>query len=106
MPSTGWQRSDARVCAEDSPPVVCAHAWPDRAVELELGDQRILPGECAVAPRGGSVKVLWTDARGVARTERVRVPKAVRTEIALGADGELHVAERIACDPAMPPFEP
>jgi hypothetical protein len=106
VPSTGWERSDNRVCAADSPAFVCVHAWPDRAVELQLGDERILPGECVFAPKGGSTKVVWTDSRGVARDRRVFLRKHVRTELALGQDGELHVAERMLCDTAMPPFEP
>lgn len=86
--------------------MVCVHAWPDQAVELELGDTRIVPGECAIAPKGGAVKVRWTDADGRAHDQRVRLPRRTRTELALGADRELHVARRLDCDPGMPVFEP
>ena len=94
------------MCASDSPPFACVNAFPDRAVEIELGDERLVPTECVLAPRGGSVKVTWTDGRGVARKRRVFLRRHVRTLLALGDDGELHVAERMLCDPGMPPLEP
>lgn len=104
-PAVGWERDGARVCPSDAPAVVCVRAQPDRPVEFEVGDQALVPGECARAPeRGGAVQVGWTDAQGVRTDRRVRAPAHRRTELVLGADDELRVAATVRCDPGMPPF--
>jgi hypothetical protein len=104
---SGWERVDQRGCDEDSPAVVCVHAWPDQAAALEIGGETILPGECAVAPKGGgSLRIDWRDADGEQQHRRVRAPRRSRTELALAQDDALHVVTREACDPAMPLFEP
>lgn len=76
-------------------------------MELEIGGERVLPGECALAPAGGgSLRVEWTDADGDAHHRRVRAPRRTRTELALAQDDALHVVTREGCDPGMALFEP
>jgi len=106
-PTRGWERDTARVCADDGPAVVCVQARPDRPVEFDVGGATLLPGECAVAPtKGGALRVAWSVAGGPWEDRRVRAGAHRRTELALGADGELRVTARLACDPGMPPFHP
>lgn len=80
-------------------------AWPDRGVELEIGGAAVLPGECVVAPRkGGRVEVAWREPDGRAGSSTIRARPGHRTELALGADGELRTGATLDCDPSMPPW--
>jgi hypothetical protein len=106
-PTIGWERDTARVCAAESPAVICIQTVPDRGVVFDVGGAQLVPGECAHAPEGGgALRVAWTDGEGRDHEQRIRAARARRTVVALEADGELRVVAKIACDPAMPPFAP
>ncbi len=108
-PATGWQRESARVCAADSPAVVCVQATPDRAVEFEIGGVALVPGECGRAPASRTpraLRVAWRDTEGKTHEQRIRAAPHKRTELALRADGALDVIAKTVCDSTMPPWGP
>jgi hypothetical protein len=102
---TGWQRTDRRSCAEPSPPVVCVQADPDRPLEIRVGGQRLVPGECAAAPertRGATRRLEIEDGQGDRRVARVRLPADSITHVVIDEHGRARVDHRQACDGRVP----
>lgn len=98
----GWSITDeARTCSPKDPARVCGLAEPDFGHTLELGDARLLPGECAAlndSGRGGLIRVETRDPRGELRRSLIRAPRSKVTVIELREDGRAKVVERRGCD--------
>lgn len=108
MPAHGWQRTDRRACAPESPAVLCLSAASEGPYELRVGERVLLPGECLVAPsaddRGRVHLTLHASGEPVDRPG-VRARPGVRTELQVteGRRGpRLAVIERQACDHRVP----
>jgi hypothetical protein len=98
-PKTGWERTTSRVCDEATPATVCLEARPDRPVEARVGGETILPGECAVSPKGGGrVRVELRDEHRKRDKFGVRAPKAKRTTVTLDPKEKRRQVSRAACD--------
>ncbi|MCA9545317.1 MAG: hypothetical protein H6712_02295 [Myxococcales bacterium] len=104
IPTQGWQRSDRRACAPQSPAVLCLDDATEGLHELRVGERVVLPGECIVAPedRSGGLRVeLHRSGRLVARP-RLRVRAGTRTVV--GVEGErVEVLSRSTCDDRVDP---
>ncbi len=109
-PAAGWQRTDARVCDPQSPPILCLRADSAALHELHVGERVVLPGECLVGPdeqRGRvAVTVHVSSSEEVSRA-RVRVRPGARTvvTVAEGERGRLRVVDEQRCDGRVPPGE-
>ncbi|MBK8265719.1 MAG: hypothetical protein IPK80_30870 [Nannocystis sp.] len=99
-PRSGWQRTAARACEPREPARVCLIADPDRPLTLSVGDARIIPGECAQAPRGGGLLRVdlhdGRDHRHKRRTLRARRGHTQRFEA--DAALRLRLRQRQRCD--------
>lgn len=103
-PSTGWQRTDRRACAPQSPPILCLAAQPEAPHELHVGGRVVLPGECIEAPsggRGGSVRASLSTSGEPVTSRWLRVRKGAQTEVRV-EDERLRIEERRACDDSVP----
>ncbi|MEX1368160.1 MAG: hypothetical protein AB1Z98_33835 [Nannocystaceae bacterium] len=99
VPAQGWQRTDARACAPQSPPILCLVGGDEGLHEVRVGERVVLPGECIVGPRdrGGRLRVeLFESGQAVGRAS-VRVGAAAQTVIRLDGD-RLVVDQRQRCD--------
>jgi hypothetical protein len=100
-PASGWSRTDARTCQPEDPALVCSRAEPDHGHTLAVADATLIPGECALAPaeRGPArVRVETRDPRGQGQRRRIRAPRGKVTIVAIEADGQVDVVERVPCD--------
>lgn len=105
-PAQGWQRTDVRVCAEDSAAIVCFEARPDQAATARVGDETLVVGECARAPKAdaaGSIRIAVQVGDAAPTQHRVRVARSNYTTVELGPDGKLEVGTRAACDGSVAP---
>lgn len=102
----GWSPSEERICSPKDPAQVCSLSAPDYGHVIELGDTKLLPGECVVladAGRGGLLRIETRDPRGQRARRWIRAPKSKVTIVELREDGEPKLDERRSCDRA--PFD-
>ncbi len=82
-------------CAESSPPRLCLGSDPDRAIELIVGQQSVLPRECVQWPRESGGARLWVhlvgDGENLAR-RWLTVAPGRETWVRMDAEG--HVRTR------------
>ena len=76
---------------------MCLEATPDRPVEAHVGGEVILPGECAVAPKGGGRVRVELRENGKRDDFGVRAPKKKRTTVTLDPNEKPQI-ERERCD--------
>jgi len=97
-PKTGWERTTSRVCDDETPATVCLMATPDRPVEARVGGETILPGECAIAPKGGGRVRMELREHGKRDDFGVHAPKAKRTTVTLDPNEKKPQRSRTKCD--------
>jgi hypothetical protein len=97
-PKTGWERTTSRVCEPKAPATVCLEATPDRAVEARVGGETILPGECAVAPKGGGRVKMELRENGSRERVGVHASKSKRTTVTLDPTEKKPQVSRDGCD--------
>jgi hypothetical protein len=96
----GWSPTDPRACSPKDPAQVCSVRSPDYGHVLEVGDTKVLPGECAVlddAGRGGLLRIETRDPRGERRGRWIRAPRSTITILQLEEDGSAKVIDRHRC---------
>jgi hypothetical protein len=105
MPSRGWQRTDRRACAPQSPPIVCLTAEVEGPYELRVGDQVLLPGECMQAPAdegsGRLAVTLHVGGEELAR-RHLRLREGVRTTVRIAGE-RVKVVDEQRCDDRVAP---
>lgn len=99
VPAQGWQRTDLRACAPQSPPILCLAAEDEGLHEVRVGERVVLPGECIEGPRdrGGRLRVELFESGQALGHASVRVGTAEQTVVRVEGD-RVVVDERQRCD--------
>ena len=96
----GWTLAESRSCAPKAAPRVCVMSEPDHGHVVEIGDARLIPGECVAAEpgrRGGLARVRSVDRQRGRRGRHVSTRRGRATLLEVDAEGKID-ASRVRCD--------